>query len=210
MQRILIADDHGIVRQGLIQILQDALPDADFGEAETGREAVEEVRRESRDLVILDISLPDQNGLQVLKQIHAIAPGLPVLILSMHPEEQFAVRAIRAGAAGYVTKRTAPQEIAVAARRVLAGHRYVTASIAERLVVEVGRTSERPPHERLSDREYEVFRLLALGKTVKESAAELSLTVQTVSTYRARLLEKMGLETNAQLTEYLILNRLFD
>jgi DNA-binding NarL/FixJ family response regulator len=210
MQRILIADDHGVVRHGLIQILQDALPDADFGEAETGREAVEEVQRESRDLVILDISLPDQNGLQVLKQIHAIAPRLPVLILSMHPEEQFAVRAIRAGAAGYVTKRTAPQEIAVAARRVLAGHRYVTASIAERLVVEVGRTSDRPPHERLSDREYEVFRLLALGKTVKESGAELSLTVQTVSTYRARLLEKMGLETNAQLTEYLIQNRLFD
>jgi DNA-binding NarL/FixJ family response regulator len=210
MQRILIADDHGVVRHGLIQILQDALPDAEFGEAETGREAVEEVQRESRDLVILDISLPDQNGLQVLKQIHAIAPRVPVLILSMHPEEQFAVRAIRAGAAGYVTKRTAPQEIAVAARRVLAGHRYVTASIAERLVVEVGRTSDRPPHERLSDREYEVFRLLALGKTVKESAAELSLTVQTVSTYRARLLEKMGLETNAQLTEYLIQNRLFD
>jgi DNA-binding NarL/FixJ family response regulator len=210
MQRILIADDHGVVRHGLIQILQDALPEAEFAEAETGREAVEEVQRESRDLVILDISLPDQNGLQVLKQIHAIAPRLPVLILSMHPEEQFAVRAIRAGAAGYVTKRTAPQEIAVAARRVLAGHRYVTASIAERLVVEVGRTSDRPPHERLSDREYEVFRLLALGKTVKESAAELSLTVQTVSTYRARLLEKMGLETNAQLTEYLIQNRLFD
>jgi two-component system, NarL family, invasion response regulator UvrY len=210
MPRILIADDHGVVRHGLIQILRDALPEADFGEAETGREAVEKVQRESRDLVILDISLPDQSGLQVLKQIRAIAPRLPVLILSMHPEEQFAVRAIRAGAAGYVTKRTAPQEIAVAARRVLAGHRYVTASIAERLVVEVGRTSDRPPHERLSDREYEVFRLLALGKTVKETAAELSLTVQTVSTYRARLLEKMGLETNAQLTEYLIQNRLFD
>jgi two-component system, NarL family, invasion response regulator UvrY len=210
MQRILIADDHGVVRHGLIQILQDALPEAEFGEAETGREAVEKVQSETRDLVILDISLPDQNGLQVLKQIRAIAPRLPVLILSMHPEEQFAVRAIRAGAAGYVTKRTAPQEIVVAARRVLSGHRYVTASIAERLVVEVGRTSEGPPHERLSDREYEVFRLLALGNTVKESAAELSLTVQTVSTYRARLLEKMGLETNAQLTEYLIQNRLFD
>jgi DNA-binding NarL/FixJ family response regulator len=210
MSRILVADDHAVVRRGLIEILRDSIPGATFGEAETGGHALELARAEEWDLAILDVSLPDQSGLEVLKQIRVLAPRLPVLILSMHPEEQFAVRTLRAGAAGYVTKKTAPQEIGEAVRRVLAGGRYVTPSVAERMVAEISHRGDASPHERLSDREYQVFRQLASGKTVKDVAAELSLSVQTVSTYRARILAKMGFHTNAELTEYAIRGRLLE
>jgi DNA-binding NarL/FixJ family response regulator len=208
--RILVADDHAVVRRGLIEILRDVLPNALFGEAESGARALELARRELWDVVVLDVSLPDQNGLDVLKQIRVFAPQLPVLILSMYPEEQFALRAFRAGAAGYVTKRTAPQEIGEAVRRVLAGGRYITPSIAERMALDLARPKDKAPHEILSDREYQVFRRLAMGKTVKDIGAELALSVQTVSTYRARILSKMGFRTNAELTEYAIRSGLLD
>jgi DNA-binding NarL/FixJ family response regulator len=210
MPRILVADDHAVVRRGVIEILRDCVPGAAFGEAETGGRALELARAEKWDLAILDVSLPDQSGLEVLKQIRGFAPRLPVLILSMHPEEQFALRTLRAGASGYVTKKTAPQEIGEAVRRVLAGGRYVTPSIAERMALEMAERIEKSPHERLSDREFQVFRRLALGKTVKEIASELSVSVQTVSTYRARILAKMGFRTNADLTEYAIRDHLLE
>ena len=210
MPQILVADDHAVVRRGLIEILRDSVPGAAFGEAETGWRALELARAEKWDLAILDVSLPDQSGLEVLKQIRGFAPRLPVLVLSMHPEEQFALRALRAGAAGYVTKKTAPQEIGEAVRRVLAGGRYITPSLAEMMALEMSQRIEKEPHERLSDREYQVFRRLALGKTVKEIASELSVSVQTVSTYRARILAKMGFRTNAELTEYAIRDHLLE
>jgi two-component system invasion response regulator UvrY len=208
MPKILLADDHAVVRHGLIQILREAMPRAKFGEAETGRETLDLVRRERWDVALLDISLPDKNGLEVLKEIRLAAPSLPVLILSMYPEEQFAVRALRAGAAGYVTKARASEEIVAAVRRVLAGRRYITDSVAESLAMEVGRDVEKPPHERLSDREHQVFGLLARGHTVKAIASELRVSVQTVSTYRSRILEKMGARSNADLTEYALRERL--
>ena len=203
MTRVLLADDHEVVRQGLKQILMEAIPDAVFGDAASGSEALGLVRSAPWDIVVLDISLPDRSGLDVLKELRQSEPGLPVLVLSMHPEEQFAVRVLRAGAAGYLTKRSAPQELVAAVRKVLAGGKYVTESLAEKLaaVVDFGRPSGEP-HEKLSDREYQVFRMLASGQTVKEIGEALSLTPQTVSTHRARILEKMGLETNAELAQY--------
>lgn len=210
MPRILVADDHAVVRRGLIEMLRDIVPKAAFGEADSGRRALELAHQEKWDLVILDVSLPDQSGLEVLKQIRGLAPRLPVLVLSMHPEEQFAVRTLRAGAAGYVTKKTAPQEIGQAVKRVLAGGCYITPSLAERLAIEMSERIEKAPHERLSDREYQVFRRLALGKTVKVIGAEMSVSVQTVSTHRARILAKTGFHTNAELTEYAIQNHLLE
>lgn len=206
MTRILLADDHEVVRQGLKQILIESIPDAAFGEATNGKEALRRARTEPWDVVVLDISLPDRSGLDVLKELRRDYPGLPVLVLSMHSEEQFAVRVLRAGAAGYVTKRTAARELVVAVQKVLAGGKYVSPSVAERLAVAVGIPSRAPgdPHERLSDREYQVFRMLAMGKRLKEIGEELSLTPQTVSTYRSRILDKMGMTTNAELTQYAI------
>jgi two-component system invasion response regulator UvrY len=208
--RILLVDDHAVVRQGLAQILRQTMPRAKFGEAGTAAQALDLVRRRAWNIVLLDITLPDRNGLEVLKDIRQLAPDLPVLILTMHPEEQLAVRALKAGAAGYVTKNTASEVITHAVGRVLAGGRYITESLADTLANEVGRGADRMPHERLSDREFEVFGLLARGHNVKDVAAQLGISVQTVSTYRARVLDKMGLRTNAELVQYGIRNRLFE
>jgi DNA-binding NarL/FixJ family response regulator len=208
--RILVADDHAVVRRGVIEILRDSVPGAEFGEAETGQRALELARAEQWDLAILDVSLPDQSGLELLKAIRGLDPAIPVLVLSMHSEEQFALRTLRAGASGYVTKKTAPQEIGEAVRRVLAGGRYITPSIAERMALEIADPKDKSPHERLSDREYQIFRRLAIGTTVKEIARELSVSVQTVSTHRARILAKMGFQTNAELTEYAIRDHLLE
>lgn len=210
MPRILVADDHSVVRQGLVQILRDELPGAFFGEATTGKETIERVREEEWDILVLDISFRDRTGFDVLRETRVIAPRLPVLILSMYTEEQYAVRSLRSGAAGYVTKSTAPREIAAAVILVLDGKRYITPAVAERLADDLRLDSQKLPHERLSDREYEVFRRLALSKTVKEIAAELALSVQTISTYRSRLLTKMGMRSNSQLTDYVLRNRLFE
>jgi two-component system invasion response regulator UvrY len=210
MTRILLADDHLVVRQGLKQILEGSLAGAVFADAASGEEAIRHVRTADWDLVILDMSLPDQSGLEVLKEVRRLRPKLPVLVLSMYPEEQFAVRALRAGAAGYLTKKTVAAELLTAVRKVLAGGRYLSQFLAERLAVEIRVDSQRAPHETLSDREYQVFRLLALGNTVKQISEELFLSPQTVSTHRSHILDKMGLTTNAELTQYAIYNHLLE
>jgi len=207
--RVLLVDDHAVVRTGLKQILAETIPGSTFEEADSAEEALVKVRASTFDIVILDISLPGESGLGALKEIKQIRPGLPVLILSVYAEEEFAVRTLRAGAAGYVSKRTASMELVEAVRKVAGGGRYVTSALAERLAEDVQKgATARVPHERLSDREYQVFRLLGLGKSVTQAARELSLSVQTVSTYRARLLQKMGMKSNADLIEYVFRTRL--
>jgi two-component system invasion response regulator UvrY len=210
MKRILIIDDHAVVRDGVKKIF-DEQPDAVvFGEASTRLEALQLAREQDWDLAVLDLSLGNQSGLEVLKELKQIRPQLPVLILSMHSEEQYARRAFKAGASGYITKDSSRAELANAVNKVAAGGRYITAALAERLVFDLGRGSDRPPHETLSDREFEVMRLIASGKTVTEIAELLSLSDKTISTYRARLLEKMGMKTSAELTRYAIQEKLVD
>jgi DNA-binding NarL/FixJ family response regulator len=210
MTRILLADDHAVVRQGLKQILAESLPKAAFGDASSGEEALRKARTEDWDIVVLDISLPGKSGLETLKELRVAHPRLPVLVLSMHPEEQFAVRVLRAGAAGYLTQRTAAKDLVAAVRKVLAGGRYVSASLAETLASRVEAGSARAPHETLSDREYQVFRMLATGKTVKAIGKELDLRPQTVSTHRTHILEKMGMRSNAELIQYAIQNQILN
>lgn len=210
MTRFLIADDHAVVRQGLRRMLEQEFPGAVFGEAASGAEILDALQGEEWNLLILDVSLPGRNGLEVLREVRQLRPGLPVLVLSMHPEEQFAVRALRAGAAGYLTKQGEPEDMLIAVRKILRGGRYVTPSQAETLAEEVARGSDRPPHETLSDREYQVLRMIASGKTVTAIADELSLSVQSVSTYRTRILEKMRMATSADLAEYVRVHKLLD
>jgi two-component system invasion response regulator UvrY len=208
MPAILLADDHEVVRKGLIQILAKSVPDLSVDEAVSGHEALAWALKTDYALVVLDISMPGRGGLEVLREIRSRRPKIPVLILSMHPEEEYAVRALRAGASGYVTKDSAAEELAAAVRRVLAGGRYVSGSLAERLAGELKPSGGRMPHETLSDREYQVMRMLAAGKTVKEIGEELSLSVKTISTYRSRVLEKMRLRNNAEIARYAVENRL--
>jgi DNA-binding NarL/FixJ family response regulator len=208
--RILIVDDHPIVRQGLRQTLADTEEIGDIVEAATPQEALDLVRQREWDVVILDIGLPGRGGLDVLKDIKQEAPRLPVLILSMHAEDQYAVRALRAGAAGYLTKAAAPETLIDAIRKAVSGGRYITPHLAERLATELTADTARPPHAALSDREFEVLRLIASGQTVGDIADRLSLSVKTVSTYRARILEKMRLRNNAELMQYVVTNRLLD
>ena len=208
MTRVLLVDDHAVVRQGLKQVLAESLPDATFGDASNADEALRMVRTATWDVVILDISLPGKSGIDALKELRAAHPRLPVLVLSMHPEEQFAVRALKAGAAGYVTKRTAARDVVAAVKKVLSGGRYVSASLAERLAAQTQSGLAETPHETLSDREYQVFRLLAMGKTVKQIGKELDLSPQTVSTHRTHILEKMGMQSNAELIQYAMENQI--
>jgi len=210
MIRVLVADDHAIVRRGLRQILQE-LPGIDaVDEASNGQEALARVRKGEYRLVLLDISMPGISGLDVLKQLRAERPKLPVLMLSMHPEEQYAVRALRAGASGYLTKETASEQLATAVTRILEGRKYVSESLAEHIASELDHHGEHLPHEDLSDREFQIMRMLASGKTVTEIGAELSLSAKTVSTYRARLLAKMGFRTNADITRYALQHNLLE
>jgi two-component system invasion response regulator UvrY len=208
--KILITDDHAVVRQGLKQILADEFKNATFGEASNAQEALAHVWRQAWDVVVLDMSMPGRNGLEVLKEIKKSRPKLPVLVLSMHPEDQFAVRVLKTGAAGYMTKESAPEELVGAIKKVLAGGRYVSSSLAETMATYLDIDVQKPPHERLSDREYQVLRLIASGKMVSEIARELSLSVKTVSTYRTRILEKMTMKTNAELTHYAIQSHLVE
>lgn len=208
MIRVLIADDHPIVRQGLKQILSQEPEFSVCGEAQTSQDVLDLIRKQSWDVVILDISMPGRGGLDVLKDIKRERPKLPVLILSMHPEDQYAIRALRAGASGYVTKESAPEELVSAVRKIIRGGKYISPTLAERLALEIEAPTEKPPHELLSDREYQVLVMIASGKTVSQIADELSLSVKTISTYRARLLEKMKMKTNAELTHYAIENKL--
>jgi len=210
MLKFLIADDHAVVREGVKRILREEFPQADFGEAQNAVQVLQQVRDRHWDMIMLDISLPSRSGLEVLKELKSLNPKLPVLILSIHPEELYAVRALRAGAAGYMTKECVPEELRDAVRKVLSGGKYISESLAERLVYELGVDAERAPHERLSDREYEVMLMISSGKKVSEIAQILQLSPKTISTYRARILQKMNMKSNAQLTHYAIQNRLLE
>ena len=202
MIRVLVADDHAVVRRGLLQILEEVPDIVVAGEASTGRQVLQVVQRERYDVLVLDIAMPDGGGLEVLKQLRTLRPEVRVLILSIYPEKQYAVRALKAGAAGYLTKESAPDELIAAIRQVSGGGKYFTHSLAEKLAVELGGEAEKEPHEILSDREYQVMCLLAAGKTVTDIATELSLSAKTVSTYRARILEKLNLQSTAEIIRY--------
>jgi two-component system, NarL family, invasion response regulator UvrY len=208
--RILIADDHAVFRRGLRETLVEAFPRINFGEAKTAAETVELVRRHPWDIVILDISMPGKSGLDILDDVKRLRPGTPVLLLTMHPEQQYARRALKAGAAGYLTKDSVPDELKSAIKRIAAGGRYVSATLAEKLAVDLRHGADVPLHDLLSDREFQVLRMLASGKTVREMAEDLSLSVKTVSTYRSRILEKTGMKTNAELIRYALEAQLVD
>jgi two-component system, NarL family, invasion response regulator UvrY len=210
MIRILVADDHAVVRQGVMQILADVRDMLVKDEAQNSAETLEKVLKYEYDVVLLDISMPGRSGLEVLEDIKNQRPKLAVLILSMHPEEQYAVRALRAGAAGYLTKASAPQELIGAIRKVAQGGKYVTASLAEKLADELEVNAEKLPHERLSNREHQVMIMLASGKSVSDIADELCLSVKTISTYRTRIMSKMSLKKNAELTLYAVHNKLIN
>ncbi len=208
MLRILIVDDHAVVRDGVKTIFDERPDEVVFGESSTAQQALDLIAAENWDVVLLDISLGARNGLEVLRELKHIRPKVPVLIFSMHSEEQYARRAFKAGAAGYVTKGSSRAELLQAIVKVAAGGRYVSSALAEKLVLDIERGTDRPPHEALSDREFEVMCLIASGKTVREIALLLSLSDKTISTYRARILEKMDMRTSAELTHYAIQNAL--
>jgi two-component system invasion response regulator UvrY len=210
MIKIIIADDHAIVREGLKQILYETKDLSVTDEAKNGGELLERLRNRKFDIVVLDISMPGINGLDTLKQIKSLSPGLPVLVLSMHPEEQYAIRALKAGAEGYLTKESASDELIIAIRRIASGRKYISPTLAEKLAIDLDVSRAMPLYETLSDREYQVLCAIASGRTVKEIADELALSVKTVSTYRTRILDKMHMENNAQLTHYAIQNGLVE
>jgi DNA-binding NarL/FixJ family response regulator len=205
---VLIVDDHAIVRQGLRQILVESGKIDLIAEADSGAGAMRQLREGEWGVVVLDISLPDRNGIEVLKQIKKERPKIPVLMLSMHDEGLYAIRALKAGASGYITKQSAPSELMAAINQVAWGRKYLTMSLAEAMAENFGADSERPPHEMLSDREYQTLRLIASGKSLTGAAEEMCLSVKTVSVYRSRILEKMKLKNNAELTHYAIKNGL--
>jgi two-component system invasion response regulator UvrY len=208
MIQILIVDDHAILRRGLKEILEREFRDVSIGGAGTAEEALTQLDSEKWDLVILDITMPGRSGVDVLRNLKALRPKLPVLVLSMHPEDQYGKRVLKAGASGYMNKESAPEELIKAVRKLLSGGRYVSPTLAETLAVDLGRDDGTPAHERLSDREFEVLRKMASGKTVGQIAQELHLSVPTVSTYRARILEKMGMSNTAELIRYALSHHL--
>lgn len=210
MIRVLVADDHAIVREGLKQIVADTPDISVAGEAKNGQEVLDAVSKNGYDVVLLDISMPDRSGLDILNQLKSQKPELRILILSIYPEEQYAVRALRAGASGYLTKESAPDELIAAIRKVSSGGNYISRSLGERLANRLRFDASKPPHETLSDREFQIMRMIASGKRVKEIAEELLLSVKTVSTYRRRVLDKMGVKNNSALTRYAIQNRLLE
>jgi two-component system, NarL family, invasion response regulator UvrY len=201
--RILIADDHAIVRKGLIELLKGEYPAVEIFEALNSQQTMEVANSQSLDVILLDISMPGRNGIETLKQMRAQGIKVPVLMLSMHPEDQYAIRSLKAGASGFINKESATEELLVAIQKIRSGKKYITPSVAEKLA-EVGGHIAKSAHESLSDREMEVLQKIASGKTVTDIAEELSLSVNTISTYRTRLLEKIGLNNNAELTRYAI------
>ncbi len=200
--KILVIDDHEVVRRGVKHILKETFPHVEVGEADTGQGGIVAVQQEPWDLAIVDISLPDRSGLELLCELHSESPQLCLMVLSLHPEEQYAVRAFRAGAMAYLTKKTAPEELARAVKQVLSGRMYVTASLGERMASTLSKNPTGPAHHTLSEREFEVLVLLAQGQSVKHIAQSLSLSIKTVSTYRARLQDKLQLTTTAELIRY--------
>jgi DNA-binding NarL/FixJ family response regulator len=210
MTRVLIVDDHEIVRHGLRDIMTTRMEGIEVAEAGTAEEAVDLLIRERWDLLLLDINLPGRSGLEVLEEARRLRPGTPVLVLTSYPEEQFALRTFKMGAAGYVTKQSASSELITAVHRLLAGGKYVTNSLAERLASSLGTPQELAPHEALSHRELQVLRLVALGKSLKETAEELDLSEKTVATYRARISEKTGLKTSVEIARYALRQKLVE
>jgi len=206
--KILVADDHAIVRKGLKQILLDEYPFGEIEECSNTEELLSKAIDGRWDVIISDISMPGRSGLDALHQIHEAHPRVPVLILSMHPEEQYAIRALKAGASGYCSKDLAHDELVNAVRRVLSGRKYITPTLAETLATQLEQETQAEPHKCLSDREFEVFKLLAAGKAVSEIAESLRLSATTISTYRSRVLSKMNLKTNSDLTRYALENKL--
>lgn len=208
MIRVLVADDHAVVRKGLAHILSELDCAVLIEEASTGKEVLRLGQEQGYDLILLDIALPDMNGLEVLKQLHATRPNMPILMLSIYPERQYATRALRAGAAGYLTKDSAPSELLTAVKRILAGHKYISPALAELLADDLISDASDEPHRSLSDRELQVLCLLGEGRTVSEIAAYLGLSVKTISTYRSRILQKLRLSTTAELIQYAVRHEL--
>ncbi|MBS1733805.1 MAG: response regulator transcription factor [Bacteroidetes bacterium] len=202
--RILIADDHSVVRKGLKQILIEEFPSAEIEDVPDAEEMIKKVMNANWDVVISDMSMPGRSGLDALQQIKQIYPDLPVLILSIHPEEHYALRVLKAGASGYLSKGSASEELVKAVQTVLLGKKYISAAVAEKLATSFSSDSSKPAHELLSDREFDVMKLLAAGKSVSDIAEILSLSVTTISTYRARIMTKMNMKTNSDLTKYAI------
>jgi two-component system, NarL family, invasion response regulator UvrY len=205
--KILIVDDHAIFRDGLRRILSDEFKAVTFGEASNATEALDRVWKEKWDVVLLDITMHGRTGLDVLKEIRSSASDVPVLILSGHPEEQYAVRVLKAGAAGYLTKESASHELCKAVKKLLGGGKYISASVAEQLAALI-QSPQGDPHETLSNREYQVMLLIAAGKVPKEIGSELSLSAKTISTYRSRILEKLKLRNNAEIMRYVVERKL--
>ena len=210
MIRVVIVDDHAILRRGLTQIIAESGDMQVVGEADSSASALRLLRDTPCEVVLLDISLPDRNGIETLKLVRKEFPGLQVLMLSMHPENQYALRALKAGAAGYLTKQSAPSQLVSAIRQVKEGRKYVTPSVEQELANSIGQDSERPPHESLSIREYQTMCLIASGKSLTDIGRQMSISVKTVSVYRARVLEKMRLKNNAELTHYAIKNQIVE
>jgi len=210
MIRVLLADDHHVVRAGLRELLSGTGDITVAGEATNGHEVLERIRDADYDVAVLDMSMPGRSGIELIRLVKAERPKLRILMLSMHSEEQWAVRALRAGASGYLTKETAPDELIAAIRRIASGGAYVTPETAERLALDANRDSEAPPHTLLTDREFQVFRMIAGGASVSEVARELSLSIKTVSTHKTHIMEKMGLANAAELIRYALEHRLLD
>jgi len=210
MIKVLIADDHAVVREGVKHILSE-MPDVVIaGEAGKGQEVLEKVGKNEYDLILLDIAMPGRDGLEILKDLKLQKPKLPVLILSMFPEEQYALRALKSGASGYLTKDSIPDELIKAIQKIVRGGKYISSSFSEKMLFSFDSDAEKPLHETLSDREYQVMRMIASGKTLKEIADELALSVKTVSTYKSRILDKTGMKNNVELTHYAVKHHLVD
>ena len=208
MKRILLVDDHAVVRRGVEQLLASTYPDARFGAAESVQQALHQAAHEAWDLAILDLNLPGRGGLELIQLMKDVQPGLGILVFTMHPEDQLGVRSIRAGADGFVTKDSPPEELVRAAGLLLAGKRYISATLGDLLACAVATGTSQPAHELLSDREFQVLKMIASGKTPTEMANELSLSIKTVSTYRTRILEKLNAKSTAELIRYAIENHL--
>ena len=207
---ILIADDHAVVRRGLREILADALPEADFTEVGNGDEVLGNLGKSNTAMLVLDINMPGRSGMDVLRDVKHTYPRLPVIILSCQPEDQYAVRCLRAGAAAYISKESASEELAIAAKKILGGGRYVSASLAEKLVANLDESVDKPLHDLLSDREHEVMRMIALGIPLTDIGDKLHVSVKTISSYRARIMEKMKMKSNSELTRYAMTHKLID
>jgi len=207
---ILIADDHAVVRRGLREIVADALPGAEFFEAGNGDEVLSLLGKSQIAMLVLDINMPGRSGIDVLRDVKHTYPRLPVIILSCQPEEQYAVRCLRAGAAAYINKESAPEELATATKKILSGGRYVSASLAEKLIADLDESAGKPLHESLSDREHEVMKMIAAGTPLTEIGERLHVSVKTISTYRARIMEKMRMKSNAELTRYAMTQGMID